>query len=363
MTITTVSRTGHHLATVTGVLLAAATLCPSAALAQAGFSVTVLPDQIRRPNLGRSIVMSDDASVVLGKGLWTRSDGYLPWVQSYDAISGDGRVIVGSNVAATYEDNTLTPHVIPALAGATGITAYAVSQDGSVIAGWLYPASGTAHMFRWTAAGGMVDLGHSPDGQPPQPTGISDDGNTIVGATSSSTYLWTADTGFESIGSFPTHPGGQVTAWDISGDGNTVVGYVFGAPRLPQITAFRWTRDGGFTGLGDSFGAIETQAYAVSDDGRVVVGSTGRGDTQRAMVWDPDNGMRDLATILDANGFDWGDSHLYRATDISADGQTILVDNLLIHLPVAVNLLPVPEPSTLAALPLAAVVLRRRRRR
>jgi probable HAF family extracellular repeat protein len=37
--------------------------------------------------------------------------------------------------------------------------AYGVSADGSVVVGWATNAAGADRAFRWTAAGGMQDLG------------------------------------------------------------------------------------------------------------------------------------------------------------------------------------------------------------
>jgi probable HAF family extracellular repeat protein len=43
--------------------------------------------------------------------------------------------------------------------GGSGSWAYGVSADGSVVVGWAYNAAGRSRAFRWTAAGGMQDLG------------------------------------------------------------------------------------------------------------------------------------------------------------------------------------------------------------
>jgi probable HAF family extracellular repeat protein len=43
--------------------------------------------------------------------------------------------------------------------GGNDSVAYGVSADGSVVVGWSYNAAGYPRAFRWTAAGGMQDLG------------------------------------------------------------------------------------------------------------------------------------------------------------------------------------------------------------
>jgi probable HAF family extracellular repeat protein len=43
--------------------------------------------------------------------------------------------------------------------GGGGSEAFGVSADGSVVVGWAQDAAGQDRAFRWTAAGGMQDLG------------------------------------------------------------------------------------------------------------------------------------------------------------------------------------------------------------
>lgn len=321
-------------------------------------SVTVLPTAIKTPP-NHWEKLSKDGSVVMGSGIWSGDTGFIPSTtgNNLESLSRDGSTIVGTVGstsgwhAATY-DHSLSPQFLPMPSNVNTSTAYAVSLDGSVIAGWWAPQSvDGSHVknsgFAWSMTGGFIDMGLAPNGYVGEPTAISDDGHTILTVTPSAAYLWTADGGYEDIGSFPNAPGGEILAWSMSGDGNSVVGTVFGAPRLPYATAFLWTRDGGFSGLGDSYGKISTQAYAVSADGRIVVGSTGYSSNQRAMVWDAKNGVRDLTTLLIDNGFDLGGTILDYATGISDDGQTILVDNLLIHLSMPIDLMTIPEPTLL----------------
>jgi probable HAF family extracellular repeat protein len=45
------------------------------------------------------------------------------------------------------------------LPGIGASEAYGVSADGAVVVGWAENAAGQARAFRWTASGGMQDLG------------------------------------------------------------------------------------------------------------------------------------------------------------------------------------------------------------
>jgi probable HAF family extracellular repeat protein len=109
------------------------------------------------------------------------------------------------------------------------------------------------------------------------------------------------------------------SARSVSQDGAVVVGQ-------GDHQAIRWTAATGFVKLGDlQGGAGSSFATGVSADGTKVVGagSTGPGE-QAAFLWTPETGMRNLSEILTEQGVDltgWG---LYFASDISADGKTIV---------------------------------------
>jgi probable HAF family extracellular repeat protein len=65
--------------------------------------------------------------------------------------------------------------------GGSESEAFGVSADGSVVVGWAYNAAGQTRAFRWTASGGMQDLGTLPGGSLSVAYGVSADGSVVVG--------------------------------------------------------------------------------------------------------------------------------------------------------------------------------------
>jgi probable HAF family extracellular repeat protein len=200
--------------------------------------------------------------------------------------------------------------------------AYDVSADGAVVVGWAYNAAGYARAFRWTASGGMQDLG-TLGGYRSWAYGVSADGSVVVGEAENAAgqrraFRWTAVGGMQNLGTLPGYDSSY--AYAVSADGAVVVGWAENAAW--QRRAFRWTASGGMQDLG-TLGGRESVAYGVSADGAVVVGwaqnAAGYG---RASRWTASGGWEDLNTTyasLLTNG-----SGLGEARAISPDGRYIV---------------------------------------
>lgn len=146
---------------------------------------------------------------------------------------------------------------------------FALSANGKVMA-----ANYGGEIFRWTSAGGFVDLGLSDTFS--SSIGISADGNTIVaGRTSSdghtSPAMWQKATGWVDLG----HPGEGCLmdgswgdSWGVSGNGSIVVGLAW---YCPGAEAFEWTLQDGIVGLGHPTNA-SSRATTISADGSTIVG-------------------------------------------------------------------------------------------
>jgi hypothetical protein len=104
--------------------------------------------------------------------------------------------------------------------------AYGISADGSAIVGRNINQQGAGRsQYRWTAETGMVNIGGEPDGVA---KAVTANGTVVMGwgVINSNTYatMWSQADGMTSLGDLP---GGMEssTAWFMSGDGLTVVGY------------------------------------------------------------------------------------------------------------------------------------------
>jgi probable HAF family extracellular repeat protein len=172
--------------------------------------------------------------------------------------------------------------------GASVSVAYGVSADGAVVVGWAANAAGQRRAFRWTASGGMQDLGTLPGYDWSFASGVSADGAVVVGWAANAAgqrraFRWTASGGMQDLG---TLGGDWSEARGVSADGSVVVGWADND--AGQLCAFRWTASG-MEDLNITYASLLTDgsylvwATAISPDGRYIVGygynaATGRGE-------------------------------------------------------------------------------------
>jgi probable HAF family extracellular repeat protein len=147
-----------------------------------------------------------------------------------------------------------------------------MSADGSVIVGTRFAVTA----FRWTATGGVEDIGGDMD-----VVAISRDGKTIVGRARDANgvlqaAIWQGGRNWRLLGGVPNGVPDErsvlSSATAVSADGSVVTGIAYirveGATR-PR--AFRWDAANGMVDLGALLGR-ESTARAVSADGNTVVG-------------------------------------------------------------------------------------------
>ena len=197
---------------------------------------------------------------------------------------------------------------------------------GSVFASLLGVPALTAEA---APAAGFHALGDLPGGAFSSRTlGLGADGHFVVGASivdedgREEGFRWDAEEGLVALGDLPG--GARVSrATAISGDGRVVVGT---SQSASGKEGFRWSTSEGMLGLGDLRGGEPHQRRRVQlrvelPVRRVAVGVAqsirGVRTWPRAFRWTADVGMVDLGTFEDGRPSS-------RATDVSADGRTIV---------------------------------------
>lgn len=257
-----------------------------------------------------------------------------------NAISGDGRVVVGgahrtngeAGIAwrwthnAGYEDLALP-------AGSKAAFAEGTNVDGSVVVG-TFVQGDRAFAYRWSEATGMVDLGELPGLNYHYARYVSDDGGVVVGIAANDDGLeermpfrWTAAEGLTALG----HPPGEdgfVSMSDLSTDGLTVItNYI--TLSGPGSTPYLWRADPGeyiaFADVGYGLGDLGSDSYmeGMSSDRSVFVGAAIRGPTLD-FAWTPSLGVVELHAYLRARGVD---ASAWAIDGISEDGAVLIASN------------------------------------
>lgn len=292
---------------------------------------------------GLAVVGVADFSGVSSAFVWKEGIGMQPFeaanhVITADAISSDGTTVVGratdvplftdqSYIASSSAGFTLIEDGLP---NPIGSGAESVSADGKIVVGWSLSNFANFVAYRWTADGGFEPLGSLSGGTPYSIAyGISPDGEVIVGESGSSNgteaFRWDRANGMVGIGELP---GGEWSeGFDVSRNGKVIVGAA--NSKAQTVEAFRWEQSTGMQGLGSLPGADPNSiAAAVTADGTTIVGNSGlTPDDETAFVWEATHGMRSLQQVLSeirtlADGLSgW---RLAVASDISADGRAIV---------------------------------------
>jgi uncharacterized membrane protein len=209
-----------------------------------------------------------------------------------DAISDDGTVIAGHSVDAINSrairwDAGLPPSMTALGTGFDYSFAYGVSGDGAKIVGFqLEPSPSPHEVARCWSGLAMIDLASPPGDFGTLAWGISADGSTIVGRSRQSSGVvatrWNGCSTVASVELLGTAPGHlESEANDASVDGGTVVGWsrldinqdqeavIWDAQHGMQLLHDVLTNDYGF----DLTGWTLLEAEAISDDGKVIVGT------------------------------------------------------------------------------------------
>jgi probable HAF family extracellular repeat protein len=200
------------------------------------------------------------------------------------------------------------------LPGMTNSRATAVSEDGETVVGTSSSPSYLA--FRWTVTGGMESLGAFL-GYGSEATAVGANGSfVVVNVNTWFAFTWTEPTGLVGLGSLPGFGTANGTA--VSADGSVVTG-ASGYPSPTAFHAFRWTQSG-MVDLGTFPGNHYSYAFGMNADGSVIVGSayTAADALRHSFRWTAPTGLVDLGTLPG--------TPTSRATAVNADG-TVIVGN------------------------------------
>ena len=178
-----------------------------------------------------------------------------------------------------------------------------VTPDGEVVVGTYDYDDGFIWRWRVEAAPTVILGGDM--------VGVSDDGSVVCGnildpggSGNQVAGLWTAATGWQSLGSLPGTPalcGSLSTAYDISGDGTTVVGLAWASGC--DGVGFRWTAAGGMQVL-QPLADGGNRCSAISGDGTALGGFAQGTSARTPAYWAADTS----GSVLDPNmlGEVWG---------------------------------------------------------
>ncbi|MDO9405823.1 MAG: autotransporter domain-containing protein [Polaromonas sp.] len=244
-----------------------------------------------------------------------------------NAISADGSTLAGQYYSGTWQTYVWTQQggytLLPRTGLNNGSVANGLSADGRVVVGRAgnytpNPNTYTSEAYRWTADTGFEYLG-TLGGDDSSANAVSADGNVIVGAADiaagdNHAFRWTGGV----MSDLGTLGGRYSTAFGASADGGVVVGSAQLASN--RYNAFRWTAAGGMASLGTLSGdaGADSSASAVSQDGSVIVGNSqvgGASSDTHAFRWTQAGGRADLGTL---------GGNFSNADAVSADGKVVV---------------------------------------
>lgn len=264
------------------------------------------------------------------------------------AVSSDGQTIVGDAYGGGVPQSPVrwlrgTPIVAEALPVDTGgmhsaSTGLSVSANGHVVAGshftqfpmvtrLSYPARWENGAI-WLLPSALVapPIGAPSILEPLNMGGVSDDGLLFAGDGQTEENLswpfrWSVAGGYELL-PYVGLGAGWVYVQGISTAGDAVVG---NARVGNEYVAYLWRETQGAQLLGLLDPADDwSEAHSTTAHGEIVVGSSGTDLAPHGFIWDDVNGMRDLKTVLLAEGLPVGSWSALWPRDISPDGTTLV---------------------------------------
>lgn len=289
---------------------------------------------------------------------------------SADGLAVGGTANVGGRSRPFRWTSAAGFQLLPFRAGGTYANGRGFSGDGFTLVGDSDTLGNTARTATiWPSLGSPIALGALPGGTPDfsgylsLATGASHDGSVAIGWSRSAGgergFRWTAAGGMENLGTLPSGTRSYANAVDATG---TIIAGASDAGGA-ELVAFRWTLDAGMAPLGSIPGLRGSQAFGMSAAGDAVVGVAGiTAAEQRAFLWRADLGMVSLQTLLPSLGVDLTGWVLSEARGVS-NGGSMIIGSGTFEGQARVWVAVIPGPSAVALLGLAVAAVSRRPRR
>lgn len=217
-------------------------------------------------------------------------------------------------------------------------SAFAISADGKTVAGlyWVGNDSWKARAMRWTAAGGMIDMGSS--GYNSRINATSADGRVLAGWDEDPrSRNWRATVWVDGVMTTLDDSGWFTEVTAVNRAGTILVGQTPDPANRMAMTATMWQWNGSswvksFLGNMPKKPGVQASSrpLGVSDDGSVVVGQNNPDagkPTSEGFIWTPAGGMVKAADWAAAGGVaiapGWP---VIAASAVSPDGKVIVLN-------------------------------------
>ncbi len=294
-------------------------------------------------------------------GLYTGHTAVRPWdVNNAGNVTGRATGGAGGSNYGVYHDGT--GWQLAGTVGGNRGNGFGINNANQMVGNMRLPSGDFSRAYVWSPSGGTVELPtiHPDDSMNAIPayngyeggsyaTGINTSGIVVGSSGISDThgsdrgFRWSAGGGMVNLGT-PASQGlaglslfTQSYAQNIN-DAGLIVG---AADRGSGLTrAVYWDTNDVIHDIG-TLGGSSGWAYAVNDD-NVIIGFSNNGIGNRAFGYVPGGSITDLNSLLDPSSTGW---LITRAYDINNDG-VIVGEGTFGGITQAVVLTPVPEPGT-----------------
>jgi uncharacterized membrane protein len=209
---------------------------------------------------------------------------------------------------------------------------YNISGDGSTVVGLYWAQGGRAYASKWTADGGMVNLGSQAVTHDSRANAVNHDGSVIVGwSANPDSSLWQPTVWEDGALTVLNYTGAWCEAKAVNPDGDIIVGnflntadnIVSGAMWVKSDTTWSEYDLGYLPGTFQNFG--QTVPWDLTSDGTVVVGTNWMDNwTSKGFVWTQEQGIMVAEDYLAGFGIAVPDSFVISELSAISDNGAVI---------------------------------------